>query len=505
MTQPDGPGIPGWAVPLLPVGTRPLIEDAFLAYLATDVVENHRGNEYYVDDGTTVMDGQSLTCDRLAAIINSDEDLRELCFDVGFCVTNEHGAHIHLQRRFHTAPPASMNSLVALEAACRTGTDEEVLAILATIGHSPLNQPLLEGCEAGYKRLPNVPSLVAPPRFEVSAATLDFVAPASVDKVAVKEPRRVPMLVVSCHAANVKVSQLLVRQFGAFTMACCEEDEEAYNPMYAAVLTSQNSAIVELLLQHGATPAVEVGIMCRDVWGWMVRHYSLLRLAIHNGVDSTIVLLLLQYGALSPLDETGRVEMLECAARAGRLDLMETLAGQYCVPIDLPQPSRAEDDEEEIRRFTPLMGAVACSQPAATEWLLCRGANPNVWYPSSHAVTEYVTPLRKAAMKGDAATIRLLRRHGADWSDRAQFSHCLYAATVGQVELEDALEGHRTTDERRVEALAALLECGAKPNEFMLGLSHSNVENAPSYWIDLSESTRKHVCDLFHRPPLPEE
>eukprot|EP00961_Rhodomonas_salina_P090916 1223372-Rhodomonas_salina.2 len=364
MLAPGTDGPPQWTTALLPLDTDHAVERAYLSYLATEVLDLHK---------THGGDKELLTGKRLGEILQADEELGSLQRDIGFCISAELGVHLH-GPCYAVGGEGHNETLKLLESACRTGTAVEVRELLGRMGCNPLDSPLERGCEAANKRLPDVPSRMAPPNFEVKNPM--GVDDADEEDVRVKEDRPTPMLVVSCHCGNLEVATLLVKRFGAYTMAHNQDTEEKYTALYAAVLTTPNAEIVKLLLDHGAWAWIPVALRTRDMFGWSVQQHPLLKLAIRNRIDLPIIDLLLDHGAMSKLDDDGKIGILESAAKAGRVDVMRSLIDKHGVAVDRTPPEASDDefDNSEHRVYTPLMGAVANRHAAATGLpsLLCK-------------------------------------------------------------------------------------------------------------------------------------
>jgi ankyrin repeat protein len=110
------------------------------------------------------------------------------------------------------------------------------------------------------------------------------------------------------------------------------------------------------------------------------------------------------FPAWSPSDDRAEIvgEALSWAARNGALAAMGFL-------ID-----RGADVDASIYRGTPLMFAVAWRKPAAVQWLLEHGADPNRRAPFHGQEPGRATALHLAAQTDDPALVRMLLDHGAD-------------------------------------------------------------------------------------------
>ena len=150
-----------------------------------------------------------LMVERFERVLQGDEELSILQHRMGFCINTTAGAHLHSPCHQITRAPDA-ETLRLLETPCRTGTAAEVLELLTRVGLAPFENEMVRGCKAASKRLPMVPSRVAPPNFTtVKKDEEDEEFPR------IMEDRQIPMLVVSCHEGNEEVARLLVKRFGA--------------------------------------------------------------------------------------------------------------------------------------------------------------------------------------------------------------------------------------------------------------------------------------------------
>ena len=70
------------------------------------------------------------------------------------------------------------------------------------------------------------------------------------------------------------------------------------------------------------------------------------------------------------------------------------------------------------------------------------------------------------------------------------------ASSEGPVELQDAVTGYGTANADRVQAVGALLECGAQPAEYLAALAEGSTESQPHDWARVGDEERRRIAEL---------
>jgi len=196
------------------------------------------------------------------------------------------------------------------------------------------------------------------------------------------------------------------------------------------------------------------------------------------------------------------------AARAGRVEILQALLE---TPHSLPVEPDAEPNtrygeidyyEEGHRVYTALMAAVQSGSVETVELLIEKGADINRLYPSRMAVTEYLTPLRKAAQIGQPHIIRVLRSHSAPWSKSTDcYTWGNGGGGSGQVEIQDAIQGYKVSDDKRLETVRALIESGAEASTYMKQLANGDATHTPKEWKTMSREIQEEMATVLLEEP----